>query len=109
MWCETGQHTMCGFDCTMHDQKTCDHIFEQKTPYVDECKFCHLCRVRASSEKMIEELREEFEDLFPKDQEAIDGIRPSASNRSAALVLWAKFMCIIEQVKKENEASALSK
>lgn len=42
-------------------------------------------------QKRIEILREEFDDLFPKDQEAIDGIRPSKSNRSAALVLWAEW------------------
>lgn len=48
-------------------------------------------------EKNVENLREEFEELFPKDQEAIDGIRPSKSNRSAGLVLWAKWHIILEK------------
>ena len=47
-------------------------------------------------EQMREDLRNEFEDLFPKDQEALDGIRPSKSNRSSALVLWAKWELILK-------------
>lgn len=55
-------------------------------------------------EKDIELLREEFEELFPKDQEAIDGIRPSKSNRSAGLVLWAKWHSILKKaLQKERE------
>lgn len=47
--------------------------------------------------KDLEILRDKFEDLFPKDQEAIDGIRPSKSNRSAGLMLYAEFMLIIRK------------
>ena len=56
------------------------------------------------SDKMLEDLREEFEKLFPKDKEAEDGIAPSKSNRGSALVLWAEFMRIIRQIKTENNA-----
>ena len=55
---------------------------------------------RIKSNKIIEEkekLREEFDELFPKDQEAIDGIRISKSNRSAALVLWAKWEILLRK------------
>ncbi|MEK6883218.1 MAG: hypothetical protein AABY22_26565 [Nanoarchaeota archaeon] len=55
-------------------------------------------------EEMKEELRSEFEDLFPKDQEAIDGIRPSKSNRSAALLLWAKWELILQQALSDQKA-----
>lgn len=34
-------------------------------------------------------LRDKFEELFPKDQEAIDGERPSKSGRSKALLYYA--------------------
>ena len=52
--------------------------------------------VKEEWEKMIEELRDEFEDLFPKDIEAIQGIRPSKSNRSSGLVLWGKWHLILK-------------
>lgn len=42
-------------------------------------------------------LRDQFEEIFEKDQEAIDGIRPSKSNRSGALLLWAE---IIKEIRK---------
>ena len=48
-------------------------------------------------EKMRENLREEFEELFPKDIEATLGIRPSKSHRSQALVLWAKWEMILKE------------
>ncbi len=54
--------------------------------------------------KDLEELREEFEELFPKDKEASKGIRPSKSNRSAALVLWSRFEMILRKAaSKEKE------
>ena len=52
-------------------------------------------------EIMREELRSEFETLFPKDEEAIEGIRQSKSNRSAAIVLWAKWELILMEMQKE--------
>ena len=52
---------------------------------------------------MKDELRDEFEDLFPKDKEAIYGIRPSKSNRTSALVLWAKFELIIKQAIEDTK------
>ena len=52
-------------------------------------------------EKMREELREEFEELFPKDIEATMGIRPSKSNRTSALVLWAKWQLIVYKAVDE--------
>jgi hypothetical protein len=75
--------------------------------------FCHCGEVRYFNDgrsnkkeevkKMIEELREGFEVLFPKDQEAIDGIRPSKSNRSAALLLWAQWEIILKKVMQDYE------
>ena len=50
----------------------------------------------------IENLREKFEELFPKDDEAIRGERPSNSNRSAALVLWAEWHMILEKALKQK-------
>lgn len=49
----------------------------------------------------MDELREKFDIWFPKDQEAIDGIRPSKSNRSAALVLFGEFSLLLMKEKKE--------
>lgn len=54
-----------------------------------------------SWEKDVKNLREELDELFPKDQEAIDGIRPSKSNRSAALVLNAKWHSILLKSNEE--------
>lgn len=59
--------------------------------------------------KLIEEEREKFEELFPKDIEASMGIRPSKSNRSAALVLWADFHFIVRQAVKQTEAKTILK
>ena len=50
----------------------------------------------------IENLREEFENLFPKDDEAIRGERPSKSNRSAGLVLWEQWHAILEKALKQK-------
>jgi hypothetical protein len=52
---------------------------------------CEVCVPRIKWEKEKEKLRDKFEELFPKDKEATLGIRPSKSNRSAALVLWAEW------------------
>lgn len=54
--------------------------------------------------RMLEEVRNEFEVLFPKDQEAVEGIRPSKSNRSSALMLWARLMMVIDKMRVEYEA-----
>jgi len=54
-------------------------------------------------EQLKEDLREEFEELFPKDQQAIDGLRPSKSNRSAGLVLWAKWENILRTALQEQK------
>jgi hypothetical protein len=51
-------------------------------------------------EMMNGHLREVFEQTFPKDQEAIDGIRPSKSNRSGALVYQGE---IIRRLRELNE------
>ena len=48
-------------------------------------------------------LREEFEELFEKDQDALDGIRPSKSNLSAGLLLWAKWHCLARQLLVEQQ------
>lgn len=65
----------------------------------------------ADWKKDVEVLREEFEELFPKDEEAKRGIRPSRSNRSAGLFLWAKWKMITdkaidEAVNRDRERSA---
>lgn len=60
-------------------------------------------------EELLEEEREKFEELFPKDIEAKLGIRPSKSNRSAALVLYADFNFIIKQAVKQTEAKTILK
>lgn len=44
-------------------------------------------------------LRERFDEIFEKDQEAIDGIRPSKSNRSGALLLWSEILNEIRKLK----------
>ena len=54
-----------------------------------------------SWEEMKEKLRDEFEDLFPKDIEATMGIRSSVSHRSEALVLWAKWEMILRVCERE--------
>jgi len=59
--------------------------------------------------ELIEEEREKFEELFPKDIEASLGIRPSKSNRSAALVLWADFHYIIKYAVTQTEANTILK
>lgn len=47
-----------------------------------------------------ERLLNKFEELFPKDQEAVDGVRKSKSNRSAALVLLAEFDRFLSSERK---------
>ena len=54
-----------------------------------------------SWKKMREDLRDEFEDLFP-----IDGIRPSKSGRSPALVLWAKWELVLRRAIEQERAKA---
>ena len=55
----------------------------------------------------IEILRDEFEVLFPKDEEAERGERPSKSNRSAGLVLWASWKVILQKAVMEREEEIL--
>ena len=52
----------------------------------------------------IEVLRDWFDsdEGFPKDQEAIDGIRPSLSHRSEALVLWSMWHMIAKKAYEEG-------
>ena len=56
-----------------------------------------------------EELRSEFETLFPKDPEASEGIRPSKSRRSEALVLWAKWEIILMTALSSQKAELKKK
>lgn len=83
-----------------------------KVSIADEGTGCYICNScclptdpivpnQKNYKHDLEILREEFEELFPKDQEAIDGIRRSKSNRSAAIVLWAKFDLILTKACKE--------
>lgn len=44
-------------------------------------------------------LRDVFEAYFPKDQEAIDGLRTSNSNRAGALVYQAEVYAALEKAK----------
>jgi hypothetical protein len=48
-------------------------------------------------------LRETFEEVFPKDQEAIDGIRPSKSNRGGALLYQGEIHAYLANRQKELE------
>jgi hypothetical protein len=50
-------------------------------------------------------LREKFEEIFEKDQEAIDGIRPSKSNRSGALLLWGLILSEIRKLKNDLQSN----
>ena len=56
----------------------------------------------AESEVMNGNLRERFEELFPKDEEASEGGDKSKSNRSAAIVLWG-FLVAYLRAKAEEE------
>ena len=44
------------------------------------------------------ELRESFEENFPKDEEARLGIRPSKSNRMGALALWGDITIFLQSL-----------
>ena len=74
----------------------------------DMCKNCSPAKENMNQkeelnswEEMKEKLRDEFEDLFPKDIEATMGIRSSVSHRSEALVLWAKWEMILRVCERE--------
>ena len=91
----------------------CKEILERDSGSA-QCCCCsgHICKKEQNDgrefehsdwRKMKEDLREEFETLFEKDQEAIDGIRPSKSNRSAALVLWGRWEMILQAALDEKK------
>lgn len=81
---ETQQDVVYKIPCPIHDKKEIEDWQEMK-----------------------EDLRDEFEDLFPKDQEAIDGIRPSKSHRSEALVLWAYWEIILKAAISQTRLQIL--
>ena len=58
-------------------------------------------------EKLKEELREDFETLFPKADSALSGGAKSNSNHSAALVLWAGWEVLLREAIKETRNLAL--
>ena len=61
----------------------------------------HDTEAQKIAEKVGKDTLDLFETLFPKDQEAIDGKRPSKSNRSAALVLRAEMLIhFMQELKK---------
>ena len=55
-----------------------------------------------------EELREWFDskDGFPKDKSATEGGAPSKSNRSAALLLWARWEILLREAIKQERREA---
>jgi len=54
-----------------------------------------------------EELREEFEELFPKDECAKLGLHPSRSHRSEALVLWSQWEIILKVALSQQREQTL--
>jgi hypothetical protein len=51
------------------------------------------------NELMNGSLRDDFDEIFKKDQEAVDGIRPSKSNRSGALVYSGHIIRFLRELR----------
>jgi len=74
-------------------------------------KVCYSCKEkndikeelikRIKNEFQYGSLRESFEEYFPKDREASEGIRPSLSNRSGALAYLADIQNYLRKLDKE--------
>jgi len=56
---------------------------------------------------MKENLRLEFEELFPKDECAKLGLHPSRSHRSEALVLWSQWELILKVALSQQQEQTL--
>jgi hypothetical protein len=55
---------------------------------------------KIDEEMMNGKLRDEFDELFPKDQDAIDGIAPSKSKRSQALLIYSMINAFIKKISE---------